>query len=331
MGWKHSLTELHLDNNQLESIPREISLFLQLRILTFDNNHVRSLPRDLGKLVNLEILSFSYNEIMELPFELGQLSSLRKLNFNENLVRKFPSNLGRLENLRRVTFDQNPIVYPPPEVTKQGWIAIRSYLSEPLKFITKKYASCSSLSYFTPISTEAQNLTLPRGPLVEMTSALRRTLGATEGRQTFAKFLEKEYSIENLLFWQEVENLNNIEDQLLPEDYETEATKIYCKYIQEKNEDLCIENNSNTFAINLPFEIKTRCSEIFAKCLNEKQPTYNLCEINVEPSLDEIKDILREAQESILCLLALDSYQRFCGTDENKRLSGNFPQRPTSM
>jgi len=274
-GWKHSLTELHLDHNQIEIIPREISLFMQLRVLTFENNHVRSLPRDLGKLIKLEVLLFSHNEVLEIPLEFGQLTSLRKLSFTGNLVRKFPPNLARLENLRKVNFENNPIIYPPPDVTKQGWNVIRSYLNEPLKFITKRYTSCSNLSNASKFSDRSDLSDLSRtsrGSLGEMTSALRRVLIVPEARQSFASFLEKEYSLENLLFWQEVEHLNSIESQLQPEDYETEATKIYWKYIQEKTDDNCIDQTEkNTLAVNLSFEIKTRCSETFAKCQNEKK------------------------------------------------------------
>jgi len=215
---------------------------------------------------------------MDIPAEFGQLISLQKLTFAGNLVLKLPPSLGRLENLRKVCFEGNLIIYPAQEVIKQGWLATRSYLSEPLKFITKKFSTGSTISHSSLTqsfdgsdSLDKSNI---KGPLFEMTAALRRLLNGPEGRLAFGRFLEKEFSQENLLFWQEVEHLNSIESQLQPEDYETEATKIFCKYIQEKyDENLSAENENTPLAINLPFEIKTRCTQIFEKCHNEKK-TY---------------------------------------------------------
>eukprot|EP01103_Thecamoeba_quadrilineata_P013502 TRINITY_DN376_c5_g1_i1.p1 TRINITY_DN376_c5_g1~~TRINITY_DN376_c5_g1_i1.p1 ORF type:complete len:396 (+),score=85.80 TRINITY_DN376_c5_g1_i1:174-1361(+) len=321
IGWKITLTELNLSYNFLHQLPREISLFVHLKTLRIDNNNIQSLPKDIGKLLNLENLLMQYNSITELPLEMGQLVNLKRLDFTSNKVKRFPRSFAHLQQLRKVQYESNPLSYPPKNVLCLGWTSVRLYLAEPLKFMMENFKSTKNDSI-----RESQIKTLsyphshvPSGEIAEITASVKRCLLSRELRTAFGKFLEKECSLENLLFWQEVERLKNQEDALQPEDYLTEATKIFKKYIQGENDD--------ALQVNLPFEIKEKCDQVFEHLLLEKKPSYNVTETVRTTPREDIRSVLNEAQTSIFHLLALDSYQRFLTSDEYK----NSPESPSSI
>jgi len=125
-----------------------------------------------------------------------------------------------------------------------------------------------------------------------------------QGRSYFAKFLERECSLENLLFWEEVDQLKHYGSFLAEEDYKSQCLLIFFKYIKvEASDDSCLATDSPS-EINLPFEIKQVCCAFF-----EAPNVHN-------HSLAEYNGILSKAQNNIFHLLAFDSYNRFLSSSE---------------
>lgn len=82
---QQTLTELNLSNNKLEgSLPAEVRLLQELRILDLSNNDFTGLPAEVGQLVKLEVLNLANNKLTGLPLELGNLKSIQKIDLRGN-------------------------------------------------------------------------------------------------------------------------------------------------------------------------------------------------------------------------------------------------------
>ncbi|MBY0309685.1 leucine-rich repeat domain-containing protein [Patescibacteria group bacterium] len=80
-----NIEELNLSNNSLGgSLPAEVRLLQNLKVLNVSNNKFTGVPAEIGQLRNLEVLDLSNNEITGLPNELGNLSKLKVLNLQGN-------------------------------------------------------------------------------------------------------------------------------------------------------------------------------------------------------------------------------------------------------
>jgi len=251
---------------------------------------------------------------IEIPTEISQMKALVVFRFNHNRVVRFPQTLGYMKQLQTVTFEGNPIGYPPRSILNLGWQSIRSYLAEPVNFLMKHYPQQSEggaiLDNTTPYG-DSQTI-------VKMLSTVQTLLTDPIGRETFGHFLQKECSYENLLFWEAIENLRKQEAFLMSEDYLTEAIAIYSKFIVE-------DESGMVFEVNLPFELKEKCVNLLA-AVEERmsRPSYNPQEEIVGgPSVEDIKQVLKEAQSSVFQLLAMDSYQRFSNSDEFRLFTKN--------
>ncbi|CEP02987.1 hypothetical protein PBRA_009205 [Plasmodiophora brassicae] len=73
------VTDLSLDNNQLQSIPAEIGQLTSLECLALDNNQLQSIPAEIGQLTSLKTLNLENNQLRAIPAELSQLTSLKYL------------------------------------------------------------------------------------------------------------------------------------------------------------------------------------------------------------------------------------------------------------
>ena len=73
------LTEMHLDNNRLSSLPLSLSAITGLRVLALSKNRLSSLPVSLSRLQQLQTLDLASNKFSSLPGFLAKLplTSLR--------------------------------------------------------------------------------------------------------------------------------------------------------------------------------------------------------------------------------------------------------------
>jgi Leucine-rich repeat (LRR) protein len=100
-----NLTELYLDNNQIEKIENLDSL-KTLRHLVLSYNKIEKLE-NLDKLTNLKLLSLSYNKIEKLE-NLDSLKNLTELYLDNNQIEKI-ENLDSLKNLIHLDLESNQI------------------------------------------------------------------------------------------------------------------------------------------------------------------------------------------------------------------------------
>lgn len=143
-----SLEVLDLSDNQLSSLPEEISTLTHLKILFASNNCFTALPAVLGQCPQLEMIGFKSNHIIEvpaaalpkklrwliltdnkitqLPEALGERTRLQKLALAGNCLRQLPDSFGQLHNLELLRLSANQLQTFPPQLLllpKLAWLA----------------------------------------------------------------------------------------------------------------------------------------------------------------------------------------------------------------
>tara|TARA_R110001583_G_scaffold69129_7_gene196228 strand:- start:7832 stop:9070 length:1239 start_codon:yes stop_codon:yes gene_type:complete len=143
-----SLEILDLSNNQLSSLPNEISQLHKLKIIFASQNCFEVLPEVLGKCENLEMVGFKSNQIKtvpakslpkklrwliltdnqisSLPDSLGERPRLQKLALAGNQLTELPQTLKNLHNLELIRISANQLTHCPEQLLslpKLAWFA----------------------------------------------------------------------------------------------------------------------------------------------------------------------------------------------------------------
>jgi len=120
------MTELYLDDNELEELSEICGNFTCLQKLSMELNLLTSIPKvtcalpslthlnlsqnaishihanNLKWLTNVETLELAGNRISKLPSQIGLLTYLRSLDLSGNVLTTIPSSIAYCENLRKL-------------------------------------------------------------------------------------------------------------------------------------------------------------------------------------------------------------------------------------
>ncbi|XP_075998797.1 volume-regulated anion channel subunit LRRC8D [Genypterus blacodes] len=112
------LTELQLQDCQLERLPSVVLALTNLRTLDLRHNNLRTLEEllSLAHLQRLSCLRLSYNCVLALPASVGVLRSLEFLDLANNQLRSLPPALFTLHRLRRLLLAGNLLRELPVEI-----------------------------------------------------------------------------------------------------------------------------------------------------------------------------------------------------------------------
>lgn len=111
-GIQERVTGLDLSFQGLKHINSSIICLSNIKELLLNNNEIETIPKDLYKLRNLEKLNLSHNKIRSIPSELGRAVSLKELHLNDNFISSVPMELGTLFALEILNISNNPLVIP---------------------------------------------------------------------------------------------------------------------------------------------------------------------------------------------------------------------------
>ncbi|XP_018314808.1 protein phosphatase PHLPP-like protein isoform X1 [Mycetomoellerius zeteki] len=84
------LHAVHLENNNLHRIPRELLELPALTYLNLSDNKIEIIPVDICRLINLKELILDRNGIKDLPDEVTRLRNLRNISLVGNLLNTVP-------------------------------------------------------------------------------------------------------------------------------------------------------------------------------------------------------------------------------------------------
>ncbi|KAM7386312.1 hypothetical protein PAMA_009104 [Pampus argenteus] len=112
------LTELQLQDCQLERLPSALLALTNLRTLNLQHNNLRTLEEllSLAHLRRLSCLILAYNRVLALPASVGVLRSLEVLDLSNNQIQNLTPALFTLPRLRRLLLAGNLLEELPAEV-----------------------------------------------------------------------------------------------------------------------------------------------------------------------------------------------------------------------
>ena len=111
-----SLTEIHLNYNNLITLPPTISMLTNLQKLYCSHNEIELVPAEIGACTNLINLSLFNNKLTSLPNEIGKLSLLENLFIYENKIKSLPRSVSGLTKLKCLQVQQNCLEEIPNEI-----------------------------------------------------------------------------------------------------------------------------------------------------------------------------------------------------------------------
>jgi myosin heavy subunit len=110
------LRMLNISQNQLKSLPDELSCLPMLEVFDASNNQIESIPDGLGNIVSLEALDLSHNQIQEIPEWTSRLLSLEELYLAGNHIKELPESLTSCSNLIVLDIANNQLTELPEEL-----------------------------------------------------------------------------------------------------------------------------------------------------------------------------------------------------------------------
>ena len=108
-----NLTTLNLTNNRLTSIPKAITRLQNLTTLDLRNNQLTSVPEAISRLQNLTTLDLRNNQLTSVPEAIANLTKLTTLDLGYNQLTSFPEAIAHLPNLTTLDLTQNQLTSLP--------------------------------------------------------------------------------------------------------------------------------------------------------------------------------------------------------------------------
>ena len=112
------LTEINLEENNLDFLPSGLKSLKNLQKLILDKNNLVRLPAQIGQLKELRILSVSHNKLANFPCAALQLRGLHQLHLHHNKISRVPTAVMWMKSLRELTLHNNLITFFPNTI---GW------------------------------------------------------------------------------------------------------------------------------------------------------------------------------------------------------------------
>ncbi|CAF0966554.1 unnamed protein product [Didymodactylos carnosus] len=133
LGHIQSLESIHLANNRIKEFPLSFFHLINLSFLDLSSNKLKQIPDQIAHLSQLRTLLLYDNRLTSLPESIGILKMLTTLWLGKNRLKLLPRSLTKLRyldwknNYTSTVLDENPLVSPPIEVCRKGFIAIEKW------------------------------------------------------------------------------------------------------------------------------------------------------------------------------------------------------------
>ncbi|CEP10799.1 hypothetical protein [Parasitella parasitica] len=104
-----NLSSLLLQNNNLETIPKELWRLTNLQELNLGCNQLKALPKEIGLLLNLQELFLHSNQLTNIPAQIGYLQQLQVLDLTDNRLESLPGEVVTRMRLKNLWVNNNPL------------------------------------------------------------------------------------------------------------------------------------------------------------------------------------------------------------------------------
>ena len=129
--FQESLVLLSLHGNSLTHLPNDICQLQHLTQLRLDDSNLEELPSHLGHCHSLEVLHLTNNQRLKyLSESIGELSHLHHILLDGTAVGALPPSMSKCLSLEFVVADEQVLVEPPFHVwSEMDGAAFREYLN----------------------------------------------------------------------------------------------------------------------------------------------------------------------------------------------------------
>uniref|UniRef100_A0A673KMM0 Leucine-rich repeat-containing protein 7 n=1 Tax=Sinocyclocheilus rhinocerous TaxID=307959 RepID=A0A673KMM0_9TELE len=173
----HSLKELWLDNNSLQTIPGSVGKLRQLRYFDLAKNRIESLDADISGCESLEDLLLSSNMLQQLPDSIGKLKKLTTLKVDDNQLTSLPNTIGSLSLLEEFDCSCNELESLPPTI---GYLhSLRTFAADE-NFLTELPREIGNCKNVTVMSLRSNKLEFLPDEIGQMTKL--RVLNLSDNR-----------------------------------------------------------------------------------------------------------------------------------------------------
>lgn len=107
---------LDFSDYKLTSIPEEIGLFENLKLIELERNHLSYLPLTLYELKNLETIQIYSNHLEFISKKIDQNINLKNLYLRDNQITMIPSSIKNLTQLKCLDISKNPYKVLPEDL-----------------------------------------------------------------------------------------------------------------------------------------------------------------------------------------------------------------------
>jgi hypothetical protein len=104
-----TLQHLDVSENELNDLPLDITLLVELETLNCSHNHITDMNDLFEQLKQLTELDLSFNLFKRLPNVIYTFTSLIRLNCEHNFIKTIDQNLVNLKHLKSFVFDHNQL------------------------------------------------------------------------------------------------------------------------------------------------------------------------------------------------------------------------------
>jgi len=298
------LQELDLSHNRLTSLPEELYLLINLRVLRVNHNQITEINPLIFSIYRLEEVYLDHNKIEYLPWNFNKLKKLKKLHLHSTKLRYIPNTISKLSaTLIELIIIPNPLTPVPEE--EIIWALHGGYND-----IIFDYLSKQSIPDDYPFWDDIRKYEDKKRDKLKLYSEdqnlVRLLLKNPKGIASLERYMEKEYSIENLMFWKVINQFGkdyNSDVEITTNELVEDAKLIFLFYIAEESR----------FTINLPAEIQYNLRRIFTDTFVYPKGINQW--------------VFKPASHAILELISRDTFLRWKATAEGSSLIRSLKER----
>jgi len=235
------------------------------------------------------LLLLTGNKLKRLPYAMHHLHSLKVLGIQDNELTYLPNNISRLAALEEITYKPNPFADPQMNQDFED-------MGKFMRFLRHQKVPPT---YIDDARRALEDDKAKQEKLTADQRIVRDLLKYKEGLEEIEKWMTKEHSVENLLFYKEVRDFRkkyNTSVEIRTTELVQDAKKIFDKYISPQSQT----------QVNLPAEATSGCIKLFTDTFNYPHGINQF--------------IFDDAYKASFELMVGDTFQRFRLSDVGKDL-----------